>query len=343
MKFLRLHGNHDIVVVQKKRLGRFVLRAIRRRCGRLLYDLDDAVMFNSSRHASPDSPRRMAAFRRMAEAVDGIIAGSQYLAKLAEPYTKRVWVVPTSIDLARYRAKEDYTLLQKRAVLGWIGGRKSLSLLEPLLPVLERLGAKFPGLSLKVISAPVGELQGPAQEKEQTQRAASPTYSLKQRCQQISHVEKVEESNTEPNFSGDMRTIWPTRMLKVVFKAWSEAEEARDVASFDVGLAPLPDHPWAAGKCSTKLLQCMAAGVPCVAAPVGSQKEIITDGTNGFLAASEQEWLEKLSLLLTDAGLRERLGRAGRKRVEDAYSLAVSAPRLLEVLQGNLSGPCFHE
>jgi hypothetical protein len=121
--------------------------------------------------------------------------------------------------------------------------------------------------------------------------------------------------------------------LQIVFKAWSEAEEAQDVASFDIGLTPLPDHPWAAGKCSTKLLQCMAAGVPCVASPIGSQKEVVSDGDSGLLAATEGEWFEKISLLVRDAALRERLGMAGRSRVEEAYSLAVSAPRLARILR----------
>ena len=60
-------------------------------------------------------------------------------------------------------------------------------------------------------------------------------------------------------------------------KEWSEAEEGADVASFDIGLAPLPDDPWSRGKCATKLLQCMAAGVPCVASAVGVHKEIINE------------------------------------------------------------------
>ncbi|MDQ7779933.1 MAG: glycosyltransferase [Planctomycetota bacterium] len=312
LRLMREKGSQDVLVIQKKRLGRFALWAIRRRCGRLLYDLDDAVMFNSTRHATPDNPRRMAAFKRMVESVDGVIVGNRYLEAIVREFNQHLWVVPTSIDTGKYRPRAAYDLragtggtpvphgappsvipakagiqtpVLAGAVLGWIGGRKSLSLLKPLLPVLEKLAKSFTGLTLKIIGAPSAEGELPAQGP-----------------------------------------------LRIVCKPWSEAEEAADVASFDLGLAPLPDHPWAAGKCATKLLQCMAAGVPCVASPVGAQKEIVTDGVDGYLASNDAEWHEKLAALIKAAALREWLGKAGRRRVEEQYSVAVNAPRLATIL-----------
>jgi len=48
------------------------------------------------------------------------------------------------------------------------------------------------------------------------------------------------------------------------------------------------------------------AGVPCIASPVGMNKKIVEDGMNGFLASSEEEWIEKISLLIDDADLRKK-------------------------------------
>ncbi len=76
----------------------------------------------------------------------------------------------------------------------------------------------------------------------------------------------------------------------------------------------------------------MACGVPVVVAAVGVNCEIIQDGVNGFLAADEREWTEKLSRLLTDGELRASLGAAGRRTIEDRYSLAINAPRFIAVL-----------
>jgi len=77
----------------------------------------------------------------------------------------------------------------------------------------------------------------------------------------------------------------------------------------------------------------MAVGVPVIASEVGVNREIIEDGVNGFLAASEQEWCDKLSLLLKNPELRREIGLAGRKTVEERYSLDVNAPKLLQSLQ----------
>ena len=66
----------------------------------------------------------------------------------------------------------------------------------------------------------------------------------------------------------------------------------------DVGVYPLADDEWSKGKCGFKAIEFMACGVPVVAAAVGVNREIIQDGVNGFLASTEDEWVEKLARLL---------------------------------------------
>ena len=114
---------------------------------------------------------------------------------------------------------------------------------------------------------------------------------------------------------------------------WSESSEVQAVQSFTVGIMPLQDDPWARGKCGYKLIQYMACGLPVVASPVGVNCEIVEHGVNGYLATSEAEWLSALSQLRSQPALREEFGRAGRKRVQSAYSLEVAAPRLADLLK----------
>ncbi len=114
---------------------------------------------------------------------------------------------------------------------------------------------------------------------------------------------------------------------------WTEAGETSALHGFDVGIMPLPDDPWARGKCGFKLIQYMACGLPVVASPVGVNSEIVTDGHKGFLATSTIEWVQALQRIQADADLRRRMGAAGRQRVESHYCLQVTAPRMVGLLQ----------
>jgi glycosyltransferase involved in cell wall biosynthesis len=58
---------------------------------------------------------------------------------------------------------------------------------------------------------------------------------------------------------------------------------------------------------------------------------VVTDGVNGFLPKSPGGWAEALIALIQDPQLRQRVGTAGRSRVEAAYSLAAVLPRYLDI------------
>lgn len=114
---------------------------------------------------------------------------------------------------------------------------------------------------------------------------------------------------------------------------WSEDTEAAQLRRLDVGVMPLPDEPWARGKCGYKLVQYMASALPVVASPVGINNMLVEAGANGFLAESAAEWKACLERLIADVTLRKRMGRMGRTKVEQAYCLQVQAPRLRQFLQ----------
>ena len=108
------------------------------------------------------------------------------------------------------------------------------------------------------------------------------------------------------------------------FRLWSLEGEGH------IGVMPLPDTEWSRGKCGLKLLQYMALGLPAVASPIGVNREIISDGANGFLASTKEEWLATLIRLCQDSELRIKIGLAARKTVESEYSLSVWGPRLAD-------------
>jgi len=121
--------------------------------------------------------------------------------------------------------------------------------------------------------------------------------------------------------------------VEVIHRDWSLDREASDYASLDVGLYPLPDNPWTRGKCGYKALLYQSCAVPCLASPVGVNAEIVADGVTGYHAADDAAWTDRLVALLRDPALRARMGAAGRRAVEERWSLRVLAPRMVAALR----------
>jgi glycosyltransferase involved in cell wall biosynthesis len=119
--------------------------------------------------------------------------------------------------------------------------------------------------------------------------------------------------------------------------AWDEATEVEEIGRFDIGVMPLPDKRWERGKCAYKLIQYMACGKPVVASPVGMNVDVVQEGINGLLADTDEAWFHALFHLLTDVGLRQTMGRHGRRLVEEKYCLQVMAPKLLQLFEQVLS------
>jgi len=67
-------------------------------------------------------------------------------------------------------------------------------------------------------------------------------------------------------------------------------------------------------------LEALASYKPCIAVNEGGPKEVIQDGVNGFLVNCEDAMAGKMSLLAGNPNLAEKMGKQGRKHVEENYS-----------------------
>ena len=123
---------------------------------------------------------------------------------------------------------------------------------------------------------------------------------------------------------------WPEIQVERV--PWSAATEAASLAAAHIGVMPLSDDAWARGKCAFKLLQYMAASLPCVASPVGANTEAVIDGFNGYHARSLEEWERNLERLIDSAQLRAQFGANGRRHVAERYALGTYRDEYLALL-----------
>jgi len=128
---------------------------------------------------------------------------------------------------------------------------------------------------------------------------------------------------------GEFDTKGIKRLENIV---WSLEREIEVLQSFDIGIMPMSDSKWTRGKCAFKTILYMSVGIPCVSSPVGITVDIIENDVNGFLANSDSEWKEKLSILIESPDLRRKMGENARKTAIEKYSVRTNVPKFLGVL-----------
>ncbi|MBC7836242.1 glycosyltransferase family 4 protein [Acetobacteraceae bacterium] len=228
---------------------------------------------------------------------DAVITCTHNQAKWAKQFNPKVTVVHIAIDPAPYeKFSKDYSLpAPAKPIIGWLGtGPEHLLNFEVLVPVLRRLAA---------------------------QKDTPFTFVL------------IGAFNN-PQVHGMFDQI-PDLDVKFIEKLdYLDAESApREIQKFDIGIVPhQSEGVWNHGKTSMKILEYMACKVPGVVSAFGEMPYMIENNVNGFFAASEDEWVEKLTLLLHESQLRKRLGEAGQKTVRDRYSFDAIVPQIIEVI-----------
>ncbi len=121
--------------------------------------------------------------------------------------------------------------------------------------------------------------------------------------------------------------------LDIEQKKWNLNEEISDLYTLDIGIVPLTKNEFEKGKFPFKALQYMAIGIPVVGTRWGVLEEIITDGVNGFLVDNDEEWIDRLGVLIRDAELRKQIGENGRKIIKEKFTYDVNAPKFIDILK----------
>ncbi len=133
------------------------------------------------------------------------------------------------------------------------------------------------------------------------------------------------------------RPEWPVP-LEMEYHDFSPGTEPETVRTFDIGLLPLPDDAFAAGKSPIKALQYAACGIPCVANPVGATAELVREGETGFAARDAGEWRDRLIRLIDDVALRRKLGENALRMFRENHTRAAAQKRVVscwrEIVRG---------
>jgi len=154
-RLLRTASSYDAVVLQRKFLDPGDARLLQRASRKIIYDIDDALMFQQKPAGLIERWRTRRRFTATANVVDVVVAGNEYLADIFRQRGSETIVLPTVVDVSRYAIKRHVQTDTPRLV--WIGSRSTLGYLNLIYPALAAARRTLPGLRLVVIAdaAPV--------------------------------------------------------------------------------------------------------------------------------------------------------------------------------------------
>lgn len=114
----------------------------------LIYDIDDAIYLNG----------KLANFQFMASAkkAHAIVAGNAFLADVASEYCKKVHIIPTAVDISRWKPKPSNEQNINRGIedfiIGWSGTSTSFKYFLPLEKTIKRFLLDFPSAKFLIMA-----------------------------------------------------------------------------------------------------------------------------------------------------------------------------------------------
>jgi len=145
----------------------------------------------------------------------------------------------------------------------------------------------------------------------------------------IGHMDKTLERDLRERGLGE-RIILPGFV--------SQEELPLYLAASDVFLVGLTQNAYNEARWPSKLGEYLAAGRPVIGSDVGDTRQVIADGKAGYVVGEDPSDIrDKLSLILSDASLADRLGQNARRVAEERLAWPLLAAGLEDFYRKLLS------
>jgi glycosyltransferase involved in cell wall biosynthesis len=147
----------DVIVIQKSILPMYILKSLRRKCGTLIYDIDDAIWLNHSKNYKIKKKQKIqnkihkyTLFNSL-RLYDRIIVSNYYLKNHLLRFNKNIIIIPTS------PSDNDFDItsieeLPNKFIVGWTGTKENLVYLREIEKYLASFFIRNKSAYLLVIS-----------------------------------------------------------------------------------------------------------------------------------------------------------------------------------------------
>mgnify|MGYP001190381710 CR=1 FL=1 len=131
----------------------------------------------------------------------------------------------------------------------------------------------------------------------------------------------------------------PEELIEISQIDWCppKSYEYRDFVNFfqtqraDIAIAPLCDNPFNSSKSAIKYFEYSANGFPGVYSNVNPYSAIIANGEDGFLASSINDWVEMLTTLIDNQGLRFKFVVNAQQKIRQNWLLSDNYRQQLDI------------
>jgi glycosyltransferase involved in cell wall biosynthesis len=131
--------------------------------------------------------------------------------------------------------------------------------------------------------------------------------------------------------------IFTKTPYKFKYLVWNIKRVNKEILKSDVGVIPYPKknlkQDYIKTKSSNRLIMFMSFGLPTIASPIPSYKDLIKQGKNGFIAKNLRGWIKIIEMLRDNPKIRKIIGIQARKDVINKYSLEKQGELYLKIIK----------
>ena len=278
-----------------------------------LLELDDIVfdvpLYNVGSTAYyPGSPLAEIILQQIRNC-DGVIVSTPFLGERLGKYHRKIRVIENTIDTTLWR--RNISPPRHGANIGWMGGGTHGEDLEIVRGAVDQVLKKYKNIKFTFIHGCPEFLKH--KRGCDWMETNDPRYVKSEKCLKCGGLDRVR---------------WTHK-----FKSIDKYPDWISGFDIDIGLAPLVDNIFNRAKSNLRWLEYSALGIPTVASPVSHFKESIKEGETGLFAGSVDDWVSKISQLVEDVGLRQRIGESALAEVKTVWSPKVQAEKYLRVIE----------